>query len=228
MIELININKVYKDAFKQNQVLININLSVKENEYISIMGSSGSGKTTLLNILGCLDTPTSGAYLFRGQDLVKYNSGQLAKFRNQNIGFVFQNFWLLPRDSIYSNVELPLLYANISARERKNRVFSALEQVGLLAKVNSYPTQLSGGQRQKVAIARAIVGKPSILLADEPTGNLDSHSTEEVLKIFDNLNHTGTSIIMVTHDQKVAHHAQRIITMDKFQGRFLSFDHKNN
>lgn len=227
MIELINISKVYNDACKDNAILRNINLSVKESEYIAVMGASGSGKTTLLNIIGCLDTATSGTYLFRGQNLSQLNSRKLAKFRNSHIGFVFQNYWLLPRDTIYSNVELPLLYSNISARDRKSRVLVALEQVGMLSKVKAYPTQLSGGQRQKVAIARAIVGKPSILLADEPTGNLDVNSAKEVLNIFETLNQSGTSIIMVTHDHHVSKCAHRIITMDKFEGRLLSLDPEN-
>ena len=222
MIELINICKVYKNTITQNPVLTDINLSVKEKEYLAIMGVSGSGKTTLLNIIGCLDTPTSGSYLFRDQDLARLKPAELARFRNKHVGFIFQNFWLLPRDTVYGNIELPLLYSGISPRERKNRVLTALEQVGMESKATSYPNQLSGGQRQKTAIARAIVAKPSILLADEPTGNLDSDSTEEIVNIFNSLNLAGTAIIIVTHDTYVAKHAHSIITMDKFQGRFLA------
>ncbi|ABO51476.1 ABC transporter related protein [Desulforamulus reducens MI-1] len=214
--------KIYSQGSEQHAILKGISFTVQQGEYVAIMGVSGSGKTTLLNILGCLDTPTSGTYLFHGQDLSQFTSRQLAKFRNQHIGFIFQNYCLLPRDTVYSNVELPLLYRNLSSKERKHRVLTALEQVGMISKAKALPTQLSGGQRQKVAIARAYVGKPSILLADEPTGNLDAKSTAEVLAIFHSLHQSGTSIIMVTHDPHAAKAAGRIVTMDKDQGRFLA------
>jgi putative ABC transport system ATP-binding protein len=214
-----DLHKKYGDGSKSISILKGINFAVAEGDFIAIMGVSGSGKTTLLNILGCLDTPTTGSYLFCGQNISKFSARKLAKFRNEQIGFVFQNYCLLPKETVYRNVELPLLYSNLSSRERKSRVLTALRQVGMEDRAGAYANDLSGGQKQKIAIARAIVRTPALLLADEPTGNLDAESTRSILDIFSQLNRAGTTIIMVTHDPNVAKHAMRTVIMDKDSGR---------
>ena len=192
------------------QVLKNVDLQVEEGEYLAIMGPSGSGKTTLMNLIGCLDVPTSGSYELGGRDITKCSDNQLADVRNKEIGFVFQSFNLLPKLSALDNVALPLLYAGVKKSERRERAKAALETVGLADRVNFRPDQLSGGQCQRVAIARAIVGQPKLLLADEPTGALDSTSGAQVMELFSQLHQSGATIIMITHDQSIAEHAAKI------------------
>jgi len=190
-------------------ILKDISLSVEEGEYLAIMGPSGSGKTTLMNIIGCLDKPTSGSYHLNGKDVLTYSDNELSDTRLYNIGFVFQSFHLLPKQTALENVYLPLIYAGISKKERIERATEALERVGLGDRLHFKPTQLSGGQQQRVAIARAIVNHPTILLADEPTGALDSSSGEQVMELFQKLNDEGITIIMITHDAEIASHAKR-------------------
>jgi putative ABC transport system ATP-binding protein len=211
MINLTNITKRYKDGSNNVVVLENVNLSVKQGEFISILGPSGAGKSTLLNILGLLDKPTSGTYQLAGKDITSYSQGQLATWRNRHIGFVFQQFMLVPRLTVRENVELPLLYGQYRRKERKERVARALEQVGLWNKRKELPTRLSGGQKQRVAIARAIATDPEVLLADEPTGNLDVHSKKEVIEVMKNLHHAGKTIVLVTHDYELGAIADRIL-----------------
>ena len=203
-----------KKQYSQNELSVmaldDINLSVKEGEFLSIMGTSGSGKSTMLNILGCLDSPTSGAYYLDGEDVAKFKDEQLAEIRNKKIGFVFQSFNLLPKLSSLENVELPMVYAGVPKKIRQERAIAALEKVGLARRVKHKPNELSGGQRQRVAIARALVNEPAILMADEPTGNLDSRSTIEIMEIFQGLNDDGTTIVMVTHEPDVAQYTKRI------------------
>lgn len=190
-----------------------VDLDVGENEYLAIMGQSGSGKSTLMNIIGCLDRPTAGEYLLNGQQVSKMNDRQLARIRNQAIGFVFQTFNLLPRMTALANVEVPLIYSGLKRKERAERASTALDTVGLGDRMLHTPPEMSGGQRQRVAIARALVTNPSILLADEPTGNLDSSTGEEIMKLFDSLHKQGNTLIVVTHEQHVADHARRIIRL---------------
>lgn len=203
-----------KKQYSQNELSVmaldDINLSVKEGEFLSIMGTSGSGKSTMLNILGCLDSPTSGSYYLDGEDVAKFKDEQLAEIRNKKIGFVFQSFNLLPKLSSLENVELPMVYAGVPKKIRQERAIAALEKVGLVKRVKHKPNELSGGQRQRVAIARALVNEPAILMADEPTGNLDSRSTIEIMEIFQGLNDDGTTIVMVTHEPDVAQYTKRI------------------
>ncbi len=203
-----------KKQYSQNELSVmaldDINLSVKEGEFLSIMGTSGSGKSTMLNILGCLDSPTSGSYYLDGEDVAKFKDEQLAEIRNKKIGFVFQSFNLLPKLSSLENVELPMVYAGVPKKIRQERAIAALEKVGLAKRVKHKPNELSGGQRQRVAIARALVNEPAILMADEPTGNLDSRSTIEIMEIFQGLNDDGTTIVMVTHEPDVAQYTKRI------------------
>ena len=199
---------------KKLHVLKGISLSVERGDYVAIMGHSGSGKSTMLNIVGCLDIPTSGSYLVDGVDVSTLSEGQLADIRNQYLGFVFQSFNLVRRTSALANVELPLVYAGVSRSERRRRAHVALDLVGLGDRVTHMPNELSGGQQQRVAIARAIATGPSIILADEPTGNLDSRSTEEVLQIFGRLNAAGRTIIIITHENDVSAHAKRIVWLD--------------
>ncbi|MBR5045936.1 MAG: ABC transporter ATP-binding protein [Oscillospiraceae bacterium] len=194
-------------------VLKDVSFSVNEGEFVSIMGRSGSGKSTLMNIIGCLDRQTSGTYLFNGQDVSGMSDDELSDLRNRGVGFVFQQFNLLPRDTALENVELPLVYANVPAQERKARAMEALERVDLADRADFLPTQLSGGQKQRVAIARAIVNNPSILLADEPTGALDSRSGEQLMELFCDLNRQGMSIVMITHEHGVAAYAQRVMLL---------------
>ncbi|MCX7695687.1 MAG: ABC transporter ATP-binding protein [Caloramator sp.] len=211
MIEIVELKKSYKLLSEDIEVLRGVNLKIDRGEYVAIMGPSGSGKSTLMNILGCLDRPSAGKYVLNGSDVSKLNDNELAKIRNREIGFVFQAFNLLPRLSALENVELPLIYAGVKLSERRKRAKEALDRVGLSDRMNHKPNELSGGQRQRVAIARAIVTSPSVLMADEPTGNLDSKSSEEIMKIFQTLNEEGSTIVMVTHENDIANHTKRIV-----------------
>jgi putative ABC transport system ATP-binding protein len=188
-------------------------LDIRRNEYVAIMGPSGSGKSTLMNLLGCLDTPTGGEYWLNGQEVSRLSDDELARVRNREIGFVFQTFNLLPRATALHNVELPLVYAGLRSRERRERALAALDRVGLRHRVDHRPNELSGGQRQRVAIARALVNRPSILLADEPTGNLDSVTSEEIIQVFADLHRSGQTVIMVTHEPAIAAHAERVVVL---------------
>lgn len=209
-----NITKIYKVGTETISALAGIDLSIGQNEYVAIMGASGSGKSTLMNVLGCLDRPTDGNYELDGQLTTSMGAAALARVRNKQIGFVFQSFELLPRLSALKNVELPLIYSpNVSLLACRKRAKAALERVGLAGRISHRPNQLSGGERQRVAIARALVGSPTILLADEPTGNLDSKTSEEILALFDQLYSEGQTIIVVTHEESVARHSRRIIRM---------------
>ena len=208
-----NIVKTYKMGDEQQTVLKGIDLQVDKGEFVAILGPSGSGKSTLMNIIGCLDEPTSGSYLLCGQDITACTNLQLAQVRNQELGFVFQSFHLLPRLTALDNVALPLLYGGVKKAERRERARSALEMVGLGDRIDHRPDQLSGGQCQRVAIARAMVGGPKLLLADEPTGALDSASGAQVMELFRQLHENGATIIMITHDAQVAQQAQRIMTI---------------
>ncbi len=204
---ILTMQNIFKDYMRGKTpvpVLRDINLEVEDGQYIAIMGPSGSGKTTLMNLIGCLDKPTSGTYLFHGQDITTRTEDQLAVIRNKHIGFVFQNFYLLPNLTALDNVALPLLYADIKKKERLALAKEALNRVGLEERMSFYPNQLSGGQCQRVAIARAIVGKPQLLLADEPTGALDTASGMQIMEIFEALNQEGVSIIMITHEPRIA------------------------
>ena len=211
MLELRNICKTYLQGRMEVPVLKDISLSVEEGEYLAIMGPSGSGKTTLMNIIGCLDAPTSGAYLLEGEDIAGLGDSKMSDVRLHSIGFVFQSFYLLSRQSAQDNVALPLLYAGVRRRERQEMARQALERVGLGDRTSFKPTQLSGGQCQRVAIARAIVNSPKILLADEPTGALDTKSGEQIMEIFQRLNEEGVTIVMITHEPEIAAHAQRTL-----------------
>ncbi|SCG81971.1 hypothetical protein DW1_0351 [Proteiniborus sp. DW1] len=211
MIKIENLGKIYDTGKISVEALKGINLEVKENEFVSIMGTSGSGKSTLMNILGCLDRPTSGRYSLDGVAVEKLNEAELATIRNKKIGFVFQSFNLLPRTSALKNVELPMTYAGIPKKERRLKALEVLEKVGLGERVGHLPNELSGGQKQRVAIARALVNNPAILLADEPTGNLDTKSGEEIMAIFQQLNREGVTIILVTHEPEIAQHTKRIV-----------------
>lgn len=190
-----------------------VDLTIRKNEYVAIMGPSGSGKSTLMNLIGCLDTPTAGQYWLNGVEVSKMKDDSLAKVRNREIGFVFQTFNLLPRATALHNVELPLIYAGVSARVRRERAANALARVGLADRMEHRPSELSGGQRQRVAVARALVNEPSILLADEPTGNLDSVTSTELMAVFMALHKQGQTIVMVTHEHDIAEHAQRLVTL---------------
>lgn len=211
IIKIRNISKEYNMGVEIVHALRDVSLDLDKNEYVAIMGPSGSGKSTLMNILGCLDTPTTGLYEFNGLNVGKMNDNELARIRNKEIGFVFQTFNLLARSDALHNVELPLIYAGVSSGERKKRAKEALEQVGLGDRITHKPNELSGGQRQRVAVARALVTKPSIILADEPTGNLDSKSGDEILGLFAELHDQGNTIIVVTHEEYVAEHSRRIL-----------------
>ena len=213
MIKVSDIVKIYKNGSMELKVLKGLNLSVSEGEYVAFMGPSGSGKSTLMNILGCLDSLTFGTYILDNQDVSTIKGNALAEIRNKKIGFVFQTFNLLPKMTAVENVALPALYAGVKKAERIKRATEALESVGLGERIHHRPNEMSGGQRQRVAIARAIINNPKILLADEPTGNLDSKSGEEVLEIFKKLNDNGTTIVMVTHEEDVAEHCKRIIRL---------------
>jgi len=195
------------------RALRGVSVQIRKNEYVAVMGPSGSGKSTLMNLIGCLDTPTSGEYWLNGQKVSDHEDDELARIRNKEIGFVFQTFNLLPRADALHNVELPLIYAGLSARNRRDRAVHALERVGLADRMDHKPNELSGGQRQRVAIARALVNEPSILLADEPTGNLDSTTSQEIMGVFAELHSQGQTVVMVTHEQDIAAHAARVITL---------------
>ena len=194
-------------------VLKGIDLDIQRGEYVALMGPSGSGKSTLMNLLGCLDTPTSGTYVLAGRDVSRMAEQELAEVRNQEIGFVFQTFNLIPRQTALDNVALPLVYAGIGKEERLERAAEVLRSVGLGDRMHHQPNQLSGGQRQRVAIARALVNKPSLILADEPTGNLDSTTSDEILKLFDEIHAAGNTLVVVTHEEDVARHAKRVIRL---------------
>lgn len=209
--QLVDVKKVYFTSKVAISALNGINLTIEEGEYCSIMGPSGSGKSTLLNILGFLDTPTEGRYYYKGKDVNSLDDGELARLRNREVGFVFQNFNLLPRLTAFRNVELPLIYAGMGVKERKRLVIEVLEKVGLKERAEHKPNELSGGEMQRVAIARALVNNPSLILADEPTGNLDTKSGDEIMKIFDQLAEERRTIIIVTHESYIANHAYRLI-----------------
>ena len=216
---ILKLEHIYKDYIQGKMtvpVLKDVSLYVEEGEYVAIMGPSGSGKSTLMNIIGCLDLPTSGSYELAGRDVLSLNENKLADLRLGTIGFVFQNFQLLPRMSALENVALPLVYAGVRKKVRRERAREALVRVGLEDRTSFNPTQLSGGQKQRVAIARAMVNKPKILLADEPTGALDSRSSAQVMELFQKLNEEGVTVVMITHDPGIAHHAKRIV--DIFDG----------
>lgn len=216
---ILKLEHIYKDYIQGKMtvpVLKDVSLYVEEGEYVAIMGPSGSGKSTLMNIIGCLDLPTSGSYELAGSDVLSLNENKLADLRLGTIGFVFQNFQLLPRMSALENVALPLVYAGMRKKVRRERAREALVRVGLEDRTSFNPTQLSGGQKQRVAIARAMVNKPKILLADEPTGALDSRSSAQVMELFQTLNEEGVTVVMITHDPGIAHHAKRIV--DIFDG----------
>ena len=224
---MININSISKEYVMGDNKLLALNdidISIKEGEFVSIMGSSGSGKSTLMNIIGCLDVPSSGNYYFRDNNISNYNSNKLAELRNKDIGFIFQNFNLLPRLNALENVILPLLYSGRSSKERTELALKALENVGLKDRTQHRPNQLSGGQQQRVSIARAIAGTPKLILADEPTGALDSNTSLEIMKILNDLNSNGITIVLVTHENDIAEYGSRIIKMK--DGKII--EDKNN
>ena len=220
LINLSNIDKIYKMGLTEIRAIDGVSMEVEPSEYIAIMGPSGSGKSTLMNLMGCLDTPTSGSYILNDMEVAHLDDDKLAEIRNKEIGFVFQTFNLLPRANALQNVELPLIYSNISARERRKRTLQALEVVGLKDRVSHKPSELSGGERQRVAIARALVNGPSLLLADEPTGNLDSKMGEEIMQVFDRLYEEKNTIIVVTHEEHIARHTKRVIKL--LDGKIIS------
>jgi putative ABC transport system ATP-binding protein len=213
LIELKDISKIYEVGTQEVSALRSVSISVRANEYLAIMGPSGSGKSTLMNIIGCLDTPTSGTYQLKDREISKLDDDELAEIRSAEIGFVFQTFNLLPRMTAFQNVELPLIYGRAERQSRAERVWETLDAVGLRERAHHRPNELSGGQRQRVAIARALINRPSIILADEPTGNLDSATGEEIMQIFRKLNQNGNTIILVTHEQYIAEHARRIVRL---------------
>ena len=213
LIDLSDISKVYQMGATQIHALDRLNCKIDQGEYVALMGPSGSGKSTLMNIIGCLDTPTSGTYLLNNTDVSHMTDDELASVRNIEIGFVFQSFNLLPRTSAVENVSLPLVYAGVSKKERIERAQKVLEKVGLGDRSNHKPNELSGGQRQRVAIARALINNPSIVLADEPTGNLDSKSSQEIMHLFQEIHNDGNTVVMVTHEEDIADYAKRTIRM---------------
>jgi putative ABC transport system ATP-binding protein len=213
IIDIKNIFRLYQVGSEEVRALNDVSLQIDKNEYVAIMGPSGSGKSTLMNILGCLDTPTSGVYELKGTNVSNMSDNELAEIRNREIGFVFQTFNLLPRSNAFHNVELPLIYAGFSSQERKKIAAEALASVGLTERMYHKPNELSGGQRQRVAIARALATKPAIILADEPTGNLDSKTGEDIMALFQILYKHGNTIILVTHEEYIAEHANRIIRL---------------
>lgn len=211
LIEINQITKLYEMGEEKLYALRGVDLKIKKNEYVAIMGPSGSGKSTLMNIIGCLDTPTSGDYILNGKDVHEMNDDELAEIRNKEIGFVFQTFNLLPRSNALHNVELPLIYSGLAKSERIRRAEEALASVGLADRMSHKPNEMSGGQRQRVAVARALINKPSIILADEPTGNLDTKTGEEIMSLLRDLNEKGNTIIIVTHEEDIAKHAKRVV-----------------
>ena len=213
IIQLQNIRKSYFMGKQELEVLKGIDLTINKNEYVALMGPSGSGKSTLMNILGCLDSPTSGKYILNGQDVSAMDDNSLAEVRNQEIGFVFQQFNLLPRLTALENVALPLVYAGMKKKPRNQKASQVLEMVGLTDRAHHKPNELSGGQCQRVAIARALVNEPAIILADEPTGNLDSVTSQEIMEIFGDIHKAGNTVILVTHEEDIANHAHRIVRL---------------
>jgi putative ABC transport system ATP-binding protein len=213
IIDITEVWKVYPMGVERVQALRGLSLQVHQNEYVAIMGPSGSGKSTLMHLIGCLDTPTSGRYVLNGRDVSTLTDDELAEVRNREIGFVFQQFNLLARVSCLQNVELPLIYAGVPRRERRERAAEALAAVGLADRMTHKPNELSGGQRQRVAVARALVNAPSILLADEPTGNLDSATSEEIMRLFEVLYRRGNTVLVVTHEEYIAAHARRVVRL---------------
>jgi putative ABC transport system ATP-binding protein len=213
LVEMRDIRRIYATGEVQVRALDGVNLEIQEGEFVAVMGPSGSGKSTLMNVLGCLDRPTSGEYILAGHDVSKLDRNDLAIVRNWQLGFVFQNFNLLSRTSALENVELPLIYRGMNARERRQRARRALERVGLGARVDHHPSQLSGGQQQRVAIARALVAEPKIILADEPTGNLDSKTSIEVMALFQELGAQGITVALVTHEPDIAEYASRVVVV---------------
>jgi len=226
MIVLKAVKKIYNLGAEDVHALDGVDLDIQRNEYISIMGPSGSGKSTLMNVIGCLDTPSEGTYIFEGEPVHEMDDNQLASIRNRKIGFVFQTFNLLSKLTALRNVELPLIYANVPRDERIEQAKIALEKVGLSDRMKHKPNEMSGGQRQRVAIARSLVTNPSIILADEPTGNLDSKSGQEIMKIFDSLHDSGNTIILVTHERYIAEHANRTINL--LDGKIRTDENNNN
>jgi putative ABC transport system ATP-binding protein len=213
LIRVQEITKIYEVGIQKIEALAGVDLEMQRNEYAAIMGPSGSGKSTFMNILGCLDSPTGGTYYLNDQEVSNLSDDELARIRNKEIGFVFQTFNLLPRATALQNVELPLIYGGVSSEQRRKQAMEALEAVGLADRAVHRPSELSGGQRQRVAIARALVNRPSIILADEPTGNLDSKTGEEIMSIFREIHSAGNTIILVTHEEYIAKHAKRIIRL---------------
>jgi putative ABC transport system ATP-binding protein len=213
LLEIDKVTKAYQLGDVPVQVLHGVSLTIEPGESVAIMGASGSGKSTLMNILGCLDRPSSGRYVLDGRDVSRLSRGELAEVRNRTIGFVFQNFNLLSRTSAVENVELPMVYAGVSTRERTRRAKAALEKVGLGQRMDHHPSQLSGGQQQRVAIARALVTNPKLILADEPTGNLDSRTSVEIMALFQELGHSGITVVLVTHENDIAAYARRVIVL---------------
>ncbi len=211
LIELSNVTREYAVGGEVIRALNGVSLNVERGEFLAIMGPSGSGKSTAMHMIGCLDKPTSGLYVLDGYDVSTLSEGQLAELRNRKIGFVFQNFNLLPKTTAIENVELPMMYAGVPPRERRRRALAALEQMGLSNRIHNRPNELSGGQQQRVSIARALVNQPALILADEPTGALDTHTTEEILRLFEELHSQGNTIVIVTHEDEVGRHAKRIV-----------------
>jgi putative ABC transport system ATP-binding protein len=225
LIEMSGITKTYRMGEEDVQALRGVALQIEKGEYVAIMGPSGSGKSTLMNLIGCLDTPTAGSYLLNGSEVASMTDDELAAIRNREIGFVFQTFNLLPRTNAVSQVELPLVYAGVPKAERHMRAVEALKAVGLGDRMSHQPSELSGGQRQRVAVARALINRPSLILADEPTGNLDSKTGADIMALFDSLNRQGNTIVVVTHEEDIAAHARRIVKL--LDGRILD-DRPNN
>ena len=213
IIRLEDICRIYRVGSQEVRALDGVSLSVYKNEYVAIMGPSGSGKSTLMNILGCLDSPDSGRYILNGTDVSEMDDGELADVRNREIGFVFQSFNLLPRYNALENVALPMVYAGVPAGERREKAAQALRSVGLEDRMDHRPNELSGGQRQRVALARALINNPSIILADEPTGNLDTHTSVEIMRLFDEIYRNGNTVIVVTHEEDIAAYAHRVIRL---------------
>jgi len=220
MLKTKDLSKIYRNSEVETRALQDVNLDVKEGEFVAIMGPSGCGKTTLLNILGLLDDPSAGSYTFLGQETSDFSEKKRARLRKRNLGYIFQNFNLIEELTVYENVELPLIYMGYKANERQKKVVTILEKMHILHRKNHFPQQLSGGQQQRVAVARAVVGSPKLILADEPTGNLDSSHGEEVMRTLDELNKEGTTIIMVTHSQRDASYANRIVRL--FDGQIIN------
>ncbi|SES76677.1 putative ABC transport system ATP-binding protein [Stigmatella erecta] len=213
LIEVVNITRVFSVGGEEVRALRGVSFGIGRGEWVAIIGQSGSGKTTLMNVLGCLDTPSSGSYILNGKDVARMNDDELALIRNKEIGFIFQTFQLLPRETALANVELPLVYRGMGARERRDRARAALEKVQLGHRMHHRPNELSGGQRQRVAIARALVAEPSMLLADEPTGNLDSATGEEIVRLFEELHRAGHTLVLVTHEPKLAARCPRAVRL---------------